>query len=213
MSRFSIRRWLNALRGPAPRRRQRPGIRPRLEVLEDRTCPSTLTVTSAADDGSSGTLRSVIAGASAGSTIVFDSSLKDQTITLKSGPLSLTQNVDIEGLGASHLTVSGNAAGRVFDVAVDLRRHSPSFRRSVGTELSADGNRLFLIPKGCAHGFLTLADDSGILYYMGEAFVPGTGQGVRWNDPAFKIAWPATPRLISERDAAYPDFDVAGRDR
>ena len=78
MSRFSIRRWLNALRGPAPRRRQRPGIRPRLEVLEDRTCPSTLTVTSAADDGSSGTLRSVIAGASAGSTIVFDSSLKDQ---------------------------------------------------------------------------------------------------------------------------------------
>ena len=97
--------------------------------------------------------------------------------------------------------------GRVFDVAVDLRRHAPSFRRSVCTELSADGNRLFLIPKGCAHGFLTLEDNSDILYYMGDAFVPGVGQGVRWNDPAFEIPWPAAPRLISERDAAYPDFD------
>ena len=78
-------------------------------------------------------------------------------------------------------------------------------------ELSADGNRLFLIPKGCAHGFLTLVDDSDILYYMGDAFVAGAGQGVRWNDPAFEIPWPAAPRLISERDAAYPDFDIAGR--
>jgi len=103
--------------------------------------------------------------------------------------------------------------GRIFDVAVDLRRHSPSFCRSVCTELSADGNRLFLIPKGCAHGFLTLDDNSDILYYMGDAFVPGAGQGVRWNDPAFNIPWPAAPRLISERDAAYPDFDLAGRSR
>jgi dTDP-4-dehydrorhamnose 3,5-epimerase len=103
--------------------------------------------------------------------------------------------------------------GRIFDVAVDLRRHSPSFRRSVCTELSGDGNRMFLIPKGCAHGYLTLEDDSDILYYMGDAFVPGVGQGVRWNDPAFSIPWPAAPRLISPRDAAYPDFDAAGRDR
>jgi dTDP-4-dehydrorhamnose 3,5-epimerase len=97
--------------------------------------------------------------------------------------------------------------GRVFDVALDLRRDRPSFGRSVGTELSADGNRLFLIPKGCAHGFLTLEDNSDLLYYMGDAFVSGAGQGLRWNDPAFKIPWPAAPRLISERDATYPDYD------
>jgi dTDP-4-dehydrorhamnose 3,5-epimerase len=101
--------------------------------------------------------------------------------------------------------------GRVFDVAVDLRRDKPSFGRFVGTQLSADGNRLFLIPKGCAHGFLTLDDDSDLLYYMGAAFVPGAGRGVRWNDAAFKIAWPAAPRLISERDATYPDYDLSGR--
>jgi dTDP-4-dehydrorhamnose 3,5-epimerase len=101
--------------------------------------------------------------------------------------------------------------GRVFDVAVDLRQHSLSFRRSVCLELAADGNRLFLIPKGCAHGFLTLEDNSDILYYMDAVFVPGAGQGVRWNDPAFKIPWPVAPLLISERDAAYPDFDVGGR--
>ncbi len=100
--------------------------------------------------------------------------------------------------------------GRVFDVAIDLRRASASFGRCVWTELSADGSRLFLIPKGCAHGFLTLEDNSDLLYYMGDAFVPGAGKGVRWNDPAFKIPWPAAPRLISARDAAYPDYDLSG---
>lgn len=101
--------------------------------------------------------------------------------------------------------------GRVFDVAIDLRRDMRSYGRCVWSELSADGNRLFLIPKGCAHGFLTLEDNSDVLYYMGDAFVPGSGQGVRWNDPAFKIPWPAAPRLISERDATYPDYDLSGR--
>lgn len=101
--------------------------------------------------------------------------------------------------------------GRVFDVAVDLRRGVGSYGRCVWTELPADGNRLFLIPKGCAHGFLTLEDNSDVLYYMGDAFVPGSGQGVRWNDPAFKIPWPAAPHLISERDASYPDYDLSGR--
>lgn len=101
--------------------------------------------------------------------------------------------------------------GRIFDVAIDLRGHMASFGRCVWTELSADGSRLFLIPKGCAHGFLTLEDNSDLLYYMGDTFVPGVGKGVRWNDPAFKIPWPAMPRLISERDATYPDYDFSGR--
>jgi dTDP-4-dehydrorhamnose 3,5-epimerase len=76
----------------------------------------------------------------------------------------------------------------------------------VWTELAADGGRLFFIPAGCAHGFLTLDDHSEVFYYMGAPFVPGSGRGVRWNDPAFKIPWPRAPRVISERDASYSDY-------
>lgn len=101
--------------------------------------------------------------------------------------------------------------GRVFDVAVDLRRSSTTFQAAVGVELAADGDRLFYIPEGCAHGFLTLEPDSDVFYYMGSPYVPGAATGVRWDDPAFGIAWPERPRLISDRDAGYPDF-LAERD-
>lgn len=96
--------------------------------------------------------------------------------------------------------------GRVFDVALDLRNELPSFGLCVCTELSADGNRLFYIPKGCAHGFLTLEDNSDLVYYMADAFVAGAERGVRWDDPAFKIPWPWSPLLVSERDATYSDY-------
>jgi dTDP-4-dehydrorhamnose 3,5-epimerase len=96
--------------------------------------------------------------------------------------------------------------GRIFDVAIDLRRNSRSYRRSACIELSADDDRLFFIPAGCAHGFLTLEDNSDVFYYMGAAFVPGAARGVRWDDPAFEIPWPAPPRLISPRDASYADY-------
>ena len=95
-------------------------LRPRLEALEDRAVPSILTVTSAADDGSSGTLRSVIASASPGDTITFANSLRGDTITLTKGELNITQSLDIEGLGADQLSVSGNNSSRVFEVAAGL---------------------------------------------------------------------------------------------
>src|SRR5271166_5898202 len=125
MSRFSTLNWLQAVarqsrrspgkpRSPIGRRPARHA--PRLEALESRLVLSTLTVTSAADDGSSGTLRALIGAASPGSTIVFDHKLVGQTIVLKSGALEITKNVDIEGPGASQLTISGNSASRVFDV-------------------------------------------------------------------------------------------------
>ena len=100
-------------------------------------------------------------------------------------------------------------SGSMFDVAVDLRRSSPSFGKSAGTMLSAGGPRLFYIPKGCAHGFVTLAPNTGILYLIDGAFVPEAAAGVRWNDPAFGIDWPEAPALMSDRDAAFPDFDPA----
>lgn len=99
--------------------------------------------------------------------------------------------------------------GRIFDVAVDLRPTSPTFRQWTGVELSADSGRAFLIGRGLAHGFLTLEPGTDILYEIDRFFEPGKGEGVRWNDPAFGIAWPAEPRVMSDRDATYPDFRPA----
>lgn len=96
--------------------------------------------------------------------------------------------------------------GRIFDVAVDLRRASPTHRRWTATELSAENGRALLIPEGVAHGFLTLEADSDVIYQISPAYQPGHEAGVRWDDPAFAIAWPAAPQLISPRDAGYPDY-------
>lgn len=98
--------------------------------------------------------------------------------------------------------------GRIFDVALDLRRSSPTYRRWISAELSADNARALLVPEGVAHGFLTLEPDTDVLYQIGPAFQPGHEAGVRWDDPAFAIAWPAAPALISPRDATYPDFQA-----
>ena len=96
--------------------------------------------------------------------------------------------------------------GRIFDVAVDLRPDSSTHRRWIASELSADNGAALLIPAGVAHGFLTLEDDTDVVYQISPAFEPGHEAGVRWNDPAFCIAWPAAPRLISSRDAGYADY-------
>jgi dTDP-4-dehydrorhamnose 3,5-epimerase len=100
--------------------------------------------------------------------------------------------------------------GRVFDVAVDLRPHSPTHRRWLGLELDADGERSLFVPAGCAHGFQTLLDDSEVHYQMTRAYVPEAARGVRWDDPAFAIRWPDPPprgqRILSARDRAFPDY-------
>jgi dTDP-4-dehydrorhamnose 3,5-epimerase len=98
--------------------------------------------------------------------------------------------------------------GAIFDVAVDLRPESPTFRRWHGVELSAENVYAFCIPAGLAHGFQTLTDNCEVLYQMGHRYVAEAARGVRWNDPAFGIEWPPTAgeRTISGRDASYPDF-------
>src|SRR5262245_44702289 len=111
---------------PSRTQRSSPGkratFRPRLEALEDRWLPSTLTVLNNLDSGP-GSLRAAIAVASSGDTINFANSLKGQTITLTSGQLAITTNLDIEGLGANKPAVSGNGASRVFDIAGGERDH------------------------------------------------------------------------------------------
>ena len=101
-------------------------------------------------------------------------------------------------------------AGAIFDVAVDLRPSSPTFTRWVAFELSAENRRALSIPAGCAHGFLTLADASQVSYHISAPYTPDAARGVRWDDPAFGIVWPAEVRVINERDASYPDFAFAG---
>lgn len=95
-------------------------------------------------------------------------------------------------------------AGAIFDVIVDIRRAAPSFGRWFGVELSAANRRQLYIPKGFAHGFLTLAEQTEVFYQISVPFVPAAARGLRWNDPAIGIDWPAAPSVVSPRDAALP---------
>ncbi len=97
-------------------------------------------------------------------------------------------------------------AGAIHDVILDLRRDSPAYLRWTGVDLSAENRSALYIPRGLAHGFLTLADDSEVLYQISRFFEPGSAAGVRWNDPAFGIDWPAGVNVISDRDRDYADF-------
>jgi dTDP-4-dehydrorhamnose 3,5-epimerase len=98
--------------------------------------------------------------------------------------------------------------GAVWDVAVDLRPESPSYRRWHAVPLDQESGVAFFIPADCAHGFMTLTEDSEVLYVMSTPYVPDAARGVRWDDPAFGIEWPAPPAgglTMSERDRTWPD--------
>jgi len=102
--------------------------------------------------------------------------------------------------------------GAIYDVVVDVRERSPSRGRWYGAELTAENGRTLYVPVGLAHGFQTLVDSSEVLYLMSHAYVDWAARGVRWDDPAFGIEWPEPPpegRTISQRDAAYQDFEGA----
>ena len=99
-------------------------------------------------------------------------------------------------------------AGAVFDVVVDLRADSPSVGAWVGVELSAENRRMLYVPAGCGHGFLTLKDASEVFYQISAEHAPESAYGVRWDDPAFGITWPAPVRVISARDRNYPLVDT-----
>jgi dTDP-4-dehydrorhamnose 3,5-epimerase len=98
--------------------------------------------------------------------------------------------------------------GALYDVALDLRPDSPTFTQWVATELTAENRRAFYIPKGCAHGFQTLTDDTEVFYQISAYYAPAAARGVRWDDPAFGITWPLPVTVISERDANHPDFST-----
>lgn len=96
--------------------------------------------------------------------------------------------------------------GAFYDVIIDLRRSSPTFRHWLAVELTSENRRMLYIPEGFAHGFQTLADETEVLYQMSTFFVPDAARGVRWDDPAFGIQWPEADRIMSAKDRNYPDF-------
>jgi dTDP-4-dehydrorhamnose 3,5-epimerase len=101
------------------------------------------------------------------------------------------------------------ARGAMYDVIVDLRPASPTFRQWAAFELVSEPgkpSKMVYVPKGFAHGFLTLRDDTEIFYQMSAVFAPLAARGFRWNDPAFRITWPQEVVVISDRDRTYPDF-------
>ncbi len=95
--------------------------------------------------------------------------------------------------------------GAIYDVALDLRPDSPTYRQWVGAELSAANRHALYIPEGCAHGFQTLTDDSEVLYLISTPYHADAARGARWDDPAFGIEWPAAAeRVIAPRDRSWP---------
>jgi len=97
--------------------------------------------------------------------------------------------------------------GSLFDVILDIRKDSPTFGKSFGAVLSAENRRMMYVPKGFAHGFLTLEPNSEIIYFVSEPYSKELERGIRWDDPRFKIEWPEIPKVVSERDQSHPDFD------
>ena len=96
--------------------------------------------------------------------------------------------------------------GAIYDVVIDLRPQSVMFRRWIAAELTARNRDMLYVPQGCAHGFLTLEDETEVFYQMSEFYHPELTCGVRWDDPAFEIIWPSEVAVISERDRTYPNF-------
>jgi dTDP-4-dehydrorhamnose 3,5-epimerase len=96
--------------------------------------------------------------------------------------------------------------GAVYDVVLDLRPKSKTFKQWVSVVLTEESGNMVYIPDGCAHGFLSLKDGSDVFYQMSEFYNPEAARGVRWDDDAFGIVWPEKVEVISERDRTYPDF-------
>ena len=97
-------------------------------------------------------------------------------------------------------------SGAIYDVIVDLRSDSKTFKQWISVELTSENRKMIYIPEGFAHGFLTLEDNTEVFYQMSEFYAPESARGVRWNDSAFSISWPIDVKVISDKDKNYPDF-------
>jgi dTDP-4-dehydrorhamnose 3,5-epimerase len=128
---------------------------------------------------------------------------------------SLSYNTRKRTLRGMHYQAAPNAEiklvrctrGAIYDVVLDLRPQSATFKDYIGVVLTAEKRNTIYVPEGCAHGFLTLEEGTEVYYQMSEFHRPESVRGVRFDDPAFRIAWPEKVEVISERDRNYPDFE------
>ncbi|MCF6157490.1 MAG: dTDP-4-dehydrorhamnose 3,5-epimerase [wastewater metagenome] len=97
--------------------------------------------------------------------------------------------------------------GSLYDVILDLRPHSETFGKWCGIELTDQNRKMVYVPKGFGHAFLTLEDNTEIMYFITEFYAPHLERGIRWNDPKFNVEWPFMPAVVSDRDKNFPDFD------
>jgi len=107
----------------------------------------------------------------------------------------------------AEVKVVGCIRGAIWDVVIDLRADSPSYRRWAAFDLTAQNRRQLYIPTGFAHGFQSLCDDVEVSYLISGTYVPSAASGVRYNDPAFGVRWPLPPTVMSGADRSWPDFD------
>ena len=97
--------------------------------------------------------------------------------------------------------------GAIYDVVLDLRKDSSSYLKWEGFYLDAENRDMIRVPKGCAHGFLTLEPNTEVFYLVDNEYCPEMERGVRWNDPTFNILWPILPKVISDKDNSWANFD------
>lgn len=97
--------------------------------------------------------------------------------------------------------------GALWDVIVDLRQDSPTFGQWDAVTLTAEKRNMIMVPRGCAHGIITLEDHTEMLYFVSEHYAPQHERGLKWDDPKFNIDWPIEPKIISDKDKANPTFD------
>ncbi len=100
-------------------------------------------------------------------------------------------------------------SGSIYDVIIDIRPDSPTYKQWIGVELSAENGLMLFVPEGFAHGFITLEDHSSVNYLVTAYYTPGAEGGIRYNDPAFNIEWPIDPTVVSEKDRNHPPFQVS----
>ena len=98
--------------------------------------------------------------------------------------------------------------GSIYDVVIDLRKNSPTYCHSFGIELNDENRTALFVPEDFAHGFVTLTDDTEVIYMVSQSYVPNAEEGIRWDDPFFAIDWPINPSLVSSKDAQWPDFSI-----
>lgn len=129
----------------------------------------------------------------------------NDSLTGKKGTL---RGMHYQMMPSAEIKIVRCISGALYDVILDLRPDSPTFGQWFGETLSADNRTMMYCPKGFAHGFVTLEDDTEAFYLVSDPYAPELERGIRYNDPKFNIEWPVEPQEISDKDSSWPDFEA-----